>query len=150
MSRESESQNNLTEYYEEKKLILDRRRLGLELRHKFEIYFVTLIFTLLALAIQTYKKFTVSFVNYLEIIGWCSLLIAGLLGLYSVSRLWLKEVGVAEVEFRRFHGETVKQLGDEVNQLESNIRRSEKFKTAFFILGLLALMASRGLQLICS
>jgi hypothetical protein len=58
MTRETESNNDFNHYIEETKLIWDRQKLGIDLRHKFDLYFVTLIFTLLGLAIQTAKKST--------------------------------------------------------------------------------------------
>lgn len=58
-----------------------------QLQEKFELYLLALIFTLLGLAIQTAKFGSVQAANALELLGWFSLLLSGLVGL---SRLeWL-------------------------------------------------------------
>jgi len=58
-----------------------------EISQKFEFYFIALVFTVLALSIQT-SSFTKIYFQYLfEIFAWCCFLISGLAGL---SRLeWL-------------------------------------------------------------
>ena len=147
MTRDSHEQSNLTEYLGEKTLISDRRTKGIELRHRFELYFVTLIFTLLALAIQTSKKSSYPAINCVEFIGWISLLISGLLGLYSVNKLWLREVGAAEVHLRSLHGQNTRELMQDVNNLEGLIKSTINARNALFIIGLIALIASRGAEL---
>jgi hypothetical protein len=148
MTRELDSLNHFNEYIEEKKLIWERQKLGLELRHKFDLYFVTLIFTLLGLAIQTSKKSSVACINYLEIAGWGLLFLSGLIGLYALSKLWIREVGVAEVKYRQFFSASTESLSKEVQGIEDKIKQSGKSKSILFLLGLIALMISRGALLL--
>jgi hypothetical protein len=150
MSRETDSTNSFNEYIEEKKLIWERQKLGLELRHKFDLYFVTLIFTLLGLAIQTANKSSALYINYAEIIGWGCLFISGLVALYGLSKLWIREIGVAEVKYRQFFSSSTEELSKEVQGIENRIKRSGKTKSIFFLIGISALMLSRGSQLIVS
>jgi hypothetical protein len=97
MSREFESQADQVEYFEERKFNWERNKIGLELRHRYELYFVTLTFTLLGLAIQSAKHSNFQLPKYFEFTGWFLLLSCGLLGLRMVHQLWLREVSVAEI-----------------------------------------------------
>jgi len=76
----------------------ERRKLGLDLRQKYELYFVSLAFTLAGLAVQTAPSPVVRWKAIIEVGGWICLLGSGLLGLWIVSKLWRREVGVAEHE----------------------------------------------------
>ena len=61
--------------------------LSIEIQQKFEFYFIALIFTLLALAVQSGKFGVNAYADISEIAGWVLLLLSGLFGL---SRLeWL-------------------------------------------------------------
>jgi hypothetical protein len=55
-----------------------------QLQEKFELYLLGLIFTLLALAIQTAKFGTDDIADALEIAGWIFLLASGLIGLWRI------------------------------------------------------------------
>jgi hypothetical protein len=52
-----------------------------ELQEKFELYLLALIFTILGLAIQTAKLGANRVVDVLEVLGWLSLVVSGLIGL---------------------------------------------------------------------
>lgn len=58
-----------------------------DIQWKFEIYLLGLVFTLLALAVQTAKLGGGTWPALLEISGWLSLLVSGLSGLSRVE--WL-------------------------------------------------------------
>jgi hypothetical protein len=147
MSRETESTNSFNEYLEQKKLIWERRKLGIELRNKFNLYFTTLTFTLLGLAIQTSNKSSSPYINYAEIISWVFLFLSGLIGLYALSILWLREVGVAEISYSNLSGISNERMNKELEDIEKKIRGSEKIKWIFFLIGISTLMLSRGFQL---
>lgn len=55
-----------------------------ELQEKFELYLLALIFTILGLAIQTAKLGTYRAADVLEILGWISLAISGVTGLWRM------------------------------------------------------------------
>src|SRR5258708_15898588 len=86
--------------YEPPAEIWERRKLGIELRQKYELYFVSLIFTLAAASVQSAIHSGPRWRLYAEVLGWISLLIAGALGLWRISKLWLREVGIAELKAR--------------------------------------------------
>ncbi|MBB4515851.1 hypothetical protein [Paraburkholderia fungorum] len=52
-----------------------------ELQEKFELYLLALIFTILGLAIQTAKLGVSHAADILEILGWVSLMVSGMVGL---------------------------------------------------------------------
>lgn len=55
-----------------------------QLQEKFELYLLGLIFTLLALAIQTAKFGANDYADAMELAGWLSLLVSGLFGLSRI------------------------------------------------------------------
>lgn len=55
-----------------------------QLQEKFELYLLSLIFTLLALAIQTAKFGVSDWADTLELVGWLCLLVSGLFGLSRI------------------------------------------------------------------
>jgi hypothetical protein len=61
---------------------MDAREYGLQLQEKFELYLLALIFTVLALAVQTAKFDNINIVAVcLELASWVVLLFSGLVGL---------------------------------------------------------------------
>src|SRR5258708_5781503 len=76
--------------------ILERKKLAIELRAKYELYFVTAVFTFAGLTIQTAKPTPDPILPLLEIGAWLCFLVAGLVGLWRVGTLWRREFGVAE------------------------------------------------------
>jgi hypothetical protein len=55
-----------------------------EIQIKFPLYFVGLVFTMLALAVQTTKIGTIPAVNVTELTSWCFLLASGVSGLLHI------------------------------------------------------------------
>jgi hypothetical protein len=60
---------------------------GLEIKEKFEFYLLALVFTVLALAVQTSKFQERWYIDVFEIIGWVFLLISGITGLLRLERV---------------------------------------------------------------
>ena len=58
----------------------ERRKLGIELRQKYELYFVALAFTLAGLSVQSAQKSGQCWDNLVEIGGWMALPAVILLG----------------------------------------------------------------------
>ena len=148
MSRETDSNNDFNHYNEQTKLIWDRKKLGIDLLHKFDLYFVTLIFTLLGLAIQTATKSPYLIQNYVEIFGWFLLFISGLISLSGISKLSTREIGIAEVKHLQLNSHQSKGLQQEVEGIEKKIKLSRGARNHLFTIGLFALMISRGTQLV--
>ena len=127
----------------------ERRKLGIELRQKYELYFVALAFTLAGLSVQSAQKSGQCWDNLVEIGGWMALLGAGLVGLFRVSKLWRREVGVAEYQESQYPiGNS--ELWSELERVEALIRRLEKLQYGCLVLGILLLMISRGARLFLS
>lgn len=147
MSRESESQADQVEYFEERKFNWERNKIGLELRHRYELYFVTLTFTLLGLAIQSAKHSDFQFAKYAEFTGWLLLLSSGLLGLRMVHQLWLREVGVAEISNLRLHGQKCESFLKGITAIELRLRIMNRARVTLFIFALISMMISRGFEI---
>jgi hypothetical protein len=58
------------------------REIAQQFQEKYEIYLLSLVFTLLALAIQTASFGPILVKSALELLGWCAFLISGLAGLW--------------------------------------------------------------------
>jgi hypothetical protein len=114
----------------------ERLKLGLDLRQKFELYFVALAFTVAGLAVQSAKPTGQNWVAIVEIAAWILLAIAGSVGLWRVGQMWVVLVGVAEVR-----EEAEKK---DLERRERQIRRWSAPQFAIFALGMGCLMVSRG------
>ncbi len=105
--------------------IWERKKLGLELRQKYELYFVTLIFTLLALAIQTAQPSPTRYWLWLEIGSWAFLLLAGLVSLWRLTKLWFREARVGEMfEAQWEPNDRHKQIALELSALDAKLHHS--------------------------
>ncbi len=131
------------------KEIWERKKLGLELRQKFELYFVSLAFTLAGLSVQTATHSGPSWRLPIEVAGWLLLLVAGLVGLWRISKLWLREVGVAESQDSQW-GAPNQALKAELVQLEKHIRIFATVQYGAFLTGFVFVIASRAAALLCS
>ena len=127
--------------------IWERRKLGIDLRQKYELYFVTLSFTLAGLAVQTATPSASKLDSGIEIAGWVFLILAGLLGLWRLRRLWLREVAVADYQDRQNADNDV-EFKNEIEHLERVIRKREGVQLALFVLGISAVALSRSAKLL--
>ncbi len=133
------------EIHEPPKEIWERKKLGIELRQKYELYFVTLIFTLTGLSIQTARPYAAPFFVWVEIVAWGSLLLAGLLGLWRVSRLWLREFRVGEYFEAQFDNDDRHvRLRQELNTLDDRLGFFNKLQWPLFVVGLMVLAVARA------
>jgi hypothetical protein len=57
------------------------QEIGVSYREKFEIYLLTLTFSILGLSVQTAKFGSSAFQDSLELLGWLSLLVSGVVGI---------------------------------------------------------------------
>lgn len=133
---------------EPSKEIWERKKLGLELRQKYELYFVSLAFTLVGLSVQTATSTGQSWRLFAEIIGWLLLVVAGLIGLWRISKLWQREVGVAEYQENELNLAN-ENLKTELVRLEACIRYLGTVQFVAFLAGFLLVAFSRAALLLC-
>ena len=130
--------------------ILERKKLAIELRAKYELYFVTAVFTLAGLAIQTAKPTPSPILALLEIGAWLCFLVAGLVGLRRVGRLWRREFDVAEFYEAQYEpGNRSGQLRDQLVVQDAQLEFLHRIQFYFFILALLLVGTARAGALLC-
>jgi hypothetical protein len=125
----------------------DRSKLGLELRQKYEMYFVALAFTLAGLAVQSAKPSAVQWLAAVEVAGWLLLASAGCVGLWRVSRMWLVLVGegdAVDAAGNPGYASRPKAIGKQLEALERRIRALAIPQFVLFAAGLALLMVSRA------
>lgn len=114
-------------------------RKALDFQEKFELYFVSLTFTLLALVIQSADSSSGIAAGVAEIIGWVSLLISGLVQLY---RLQLVPVAL-RYEAATKEGVSVDKKDQE--SVHTKISSTYGFSKWSFVLGVCSILLSRGI-----
>jgi hypothetical protein len=137
--------------YEPPAEIWERQKLGLELRQKYELYFVSLAFTLAAASVQTATHTGPKWRLIVEVVAWVLLSGAGIVGLWRLGKLWLREVGVAELQSMGFGalGAAGSSRDKELERLEKGIRKFGSFQYWIFITGFAAVGVSRAILLLC-
>ena len=96
-------------------------------QEKFEFYLLSLVFTLLALSIQTAKFGTVITADALELAGWLSFIVSGIAGLWRME--WVPVIRIKLAQQQGFEGEISKmkelqlQGQTELIVLENNSRQ---------------------------
>src|ERR1700687_3296910 len=58
--------------------------IAIQLQEKFQLYLLSLVFTLLALSIQSAKLGTHRLIDFVELAGWVSLFVSGIAGLWHL------------------------------------------------------------------
>ena len=136
------------------------RELAHQTQEKFEFYIISLVFTLLALSIQTSTFGVSSVADAFELLGWLFLLTAGLFGLWRMEYKSLERVKGAQGEHELFVLETnetesivdrIRSYQEGISVLDPIIEKLDKDNTIkytvhryTFISGLLFLLLSRG------
>src|SRR6266700_3954403 len=119
--------------------IWERKKLGLEMRQRYELYFVTLIFTLAGLAIQTAKPYSTTCLVWFEIGAWVSLILSGLIGLWRLARLWFREFRVGELFEAEYEpSNRHRDIRQQLNTLDARFDITEVFRWLLFVLGIVA------------
>ena len=122
----------------------NEREIAHKTQEKFEFYVISLVFTLLALSIQTAKFGDLVIADTLELLGWLCLLISGIAGLWRLEYITverLKKVQKDEFENKIFELRELQVKGvQEIHVLETNSNQSiaqriESFQTGVSVLG---------------
>jgi hypothetical protein len=132
---------------EEPKEIWERKKLGLELRQKYELYFVSLIFTLAGLSVQSASRSGPIWRLTIEVLGWVLLTSGGILGLWRISRLWITEITESRVQAASWTGGNP-DLSRYLDNLEKRIRVCGTIQNVLFVLGFIAVLISRATSLL--
>jgi len=78
------------------------RKIAVSTQEKFEFYVISLVFTLLALSIQTADFGASSIADSAELLGWLALFISGLVGLWRMEYIpVLRTKGAEHSEFQQ-------------------------------------------------
>ncbi|WP_125181561.1 hypothetical protein [Thiohalobacter thiocyanaticus] len=117
----------------------DTYRKALDFQEKFELYFVSLTFALLALVIQSADSSSGIVAGVAEIIGWVSLLISGLVQLY---RLQLVPVAL---RYEAATKEGVSVDKKDQGSVHTKISSTYGFSKWSFALGVCSILLSRGI-----
>lgn len=75
------------------------------------------------------------------------LLTAGLMGLWRINNLWLRELWVADYQEKTWGSSGLPEIESQIHDQEKKIRTSGKLQFWLFMLGLASLMFSRAVQL---
>ncbi len=125
--------------------ILDRKKLAIDLRARYEIYFVTVVFTFAGLAVQTAKPTRGPIFPLLEIGAWLCFLVAGLVGLWRVGRLWRREFAVAEFYEAQFEpSDRSSQMRERLVAQDDQLELLHKIQFFSFVVGLLLVGVARA------
>lgn len=121
---------------------MSNNQIATEVQIKFAFYFVALVFTVLALAVQT-AKFGVSAVaDISELVAWAALLISGVAGLSRLELMpFLYGVDAMEAET----DENKKAKRSALGKLQESCTFRFAIHKYLFVFGLLCLIVARGL-----
>ncbi len=110
------------------KMSTNERELAHNTQEKFEFYILSLVFTLLALSIQTSKFGEFAVGDVFELLGWFCLLVSGIAGLWRLEFVpveRMKMVQKEEFENKIFELKQLQMKGvDQVFVLETNSNES--------------------------
>lgn len=136
---------------------------GIEIKVKFEFYLLALVFTVLALAIQTSEFQARWHTDALEILGWFLLLISGISGLLRLEKIPIayflsadiKEVQHAIEQLGRFHFNTGNRAEDaakthdtkqrQLSDVKKKIALIYRWHKCLFIAGIVSIALARAL-----
>lgn len=133
------------------------RRIAQRAQERFRFYLVSLVFTLLAVAVHTAQFGISGFADMLELLGWLCLFLSGIAGLWSLEWYPIVYVGKARVQDHKdaidgaTNFEAASEAAREVEKTTEKLKGVQMGTSAkysahryLFIVGLLFILLSRG------
>lgn len=115
------------------------------MRQRYELYFATLIFTLLGLTIQTAKPPMLRCWVLLETASWACFLLAGSLSLWRLSKIWFREFRVGEyLEAKHEPNNKYQEIYTELNRLDVAFAFTEWCRWILFLLAIVSVAVARA------
>ncbi len=116
---------------------------ALEIQTKFAFYLVALVFTILALGVET-TKFDVSILHFvIELCSWSALLISGLSGLRRIEII-PRLISIGGTETNTKEGKKLKK--EAIDSKQSTMLIFYKVHVWAFVIGIILLIISRAYQ----
>jgi hypothetical protein len=123
--------------------IWERKKLGIDLKQKYELYFASLVFTIAAASIQSAGGSGPRWRLVVEIASWCLLISSGIISLWRISQMSEREIRFADMQAR------ADGIGsNELFQLGRLIRIFGYLQNGAFLLGLIGIAVSRAALLL--
>jgi hypothetical protein len=134
------------------------RQLAQRMQERFGFYFLSLVFALLALSVQTSEFGRSTLEDIFELGGWIALLTAGLVGLWRMEwePLLRLKLGIRD-EYQQaqpvneslvHHDDALRYLNPLIEKLEGPHKIKYRVAKYAFILGVVLVLASRSAQAI--
>jgi hypothetical protein len=124
---------------------MDNQDVGIELQNKFAFYLVALIFTILALSVETADFNGEKITDSAEILAWLFLLTSGLSGLRRLEII-PTIYRLASINPQGQGNEAKEKYDKDMQQKQDSAQNWYVAHKILFVLGLLSLFVSRGYE----
>ena len=120
--------------------------IGIKFQLKFQLFFMGLIFGVLAISIQTANLQNSWLANFWEVSGWAFMLLAGICGLSCAQFVpQIYNMNSMIIKYATSDNEEIKELAEKIKK--STDRKTQiliKAESVFFLVGIISLAFSRA------